>query len=132
MKSVLTCISLCVLLGTPIAAAADRCEDRAKLLVLGVYHMDNPGQDAVNLQSDDVRFAKRQAELEVLVERLARFQPTKVAIEAPYRNETWPDRYKKYLADDYVLGRNEIEQVGFRLAKKVGLRPSIRSIFRCG
>src|SRR5215203_3626445 len=74
-----------------------------------------------NLQADDVRSPKRQRELEELTEKLARFQPSKIAIEAPYRNDTWPERYKKYLANDYVLGRNEIEQVGFRLARRVGL-----------
>lgn len=121
MKSVLTCISVCVLLGTSaIAAPIDACKDRAMLLVLGVYHMDNPGQDAHNLQADDVRSPKRQGELEALTEKLARFQPTKIAIEAPYRNDTWPERYRKYLAHDYVPGRNEIEQVGFRLAKRLG------------
>jgi hypothetical protein len=110
-------VSLCLFLASSATAT---CTDRAQLLILGVYHMDNPGQDAVNLQADDVRSPKRQRELDQLIEKLARFQPTKIAIEAPYRNDTWPERYKKYLAGDYVPGRNEIEQIGFRLAKKLG------------
>jgi hypothetical protein len=119
MRQTLICISLAMFLATS-AAAADTCKDRATLLILGVYHMDNPGMDAKNVQADDVRAPKRQLELEQLAEKLARFAPTKIAIEAPYRNETWPDRYRKFLNGDYVLGRNEIEQVGFRLAKRLG------------
>lgn len=98
------------------------CGDQsAKILILGVYHMDNPGQDAVNLQADDVLSAKRQRELAELVEKLARFQPTKIAIEAPYRNMTWPNRYKQFLAGEYKLGRNEVEQIGFQLSKRLNL-----------
>jgi hypothetical protein len=97
------------------------CGDKAAtMLILGTYHMDNPGQDAINLRADDVLGAKRQGEINELVERLARFKPTKIAVEAPYRNTAWPDRYQKFLAGEYKLGRNEIEQVGFRLAKQLG------------
>lgn len=94
----------------------------AKIMILGTYHMDNPGQDAINLQADDVLGAKRQREIAELVERLARFKPTKIAIEAPYRNAIWPDRYRKFMAGEHKLGRNEIEQVGFQLAKLLGHR----------
>lgn len=97
------------------------CGDKAaKIMILGTYHMDNPGQDAINLRADDVLGAKRQGEITELVERLARFKPTKIAVEAPYRNTAWPDRYQKFLAGEYKLGRNEIEQVGFRLARGLG------------
>lgn len=97
------------------------CGDRAaKILILGTYHMDNPGQDAINLKADDVLGEKRQREIAELVDRLARFNPTKVTVEAPYRSTAYPERYQKFMAGDYKLGRNEIEQVGFRLAKRMG------------
>lgn len=97
------------------------CGDKsAKILILGTYHMDNPGQDAINLQADDVLGEKRQREIAELVERLARFKPTKIAVEAPYRSTAYPDRYRKFLAGEHKPGRNEIEQVGFRLAKMMG------------
>jgi len=91
------------------------------ILFLGVYHMANPGLDEVNTQADDVLTPKRQQELDDLADRLARFRPTKIAIEAPYRDTYWPDQYKKYLAGHYKLGRNEIEQIAFRLAKRLNL-----------
>jgi hypothetical protein len=97
------------------------------ILILGVYHMANPGLDEVNVLADDVLTAKRQKEIENLCEQLARFQPTKIAIEAPYRDTYWPEQYRKYLAGQYKLGRNEIEQIGFRLAKRMNL-PTVYGI----
>ena len=33
--------------------------ERAEVLVLGVYHMSNPGHDIFNMQADDVLAPKR-------------------------------------------------------------------------
>lgn len=97
------------------------CGDKsAQILILGTYHMDNPGQDAINLRADDVLGEKRQREIIELVDRLGRFKPTKIAVEAPYRSTAYPERYQKFVAGEHKLGRNEIEQVGFRLAKMMG------------
>ena len=92
---------------------------RAEVLVLGTYHMANPGRDIYNMQADDVLAPKRQAEM-----RSSRgpeeFRPTKVAVE----RDAWDGRtakdYADYLAGKRELTRNEIEQVGFRLARDLG------------
>jgi hypothetical protein len=96
-------------------------EGQSPIMILGMYHMANPGLDAVNTEADDVLLPRRQKEIQDLVERLARFRPTKIAVEAPYRSTTVPDRYKHYVADTYELTRDETEQIGFRLAKRLGL-----------
>jgi hypothetical protein len=51
------------------------------VLVLGTYHMDNPGPDLHNTKADDVLAPKRQAEIEELTAVLARFRFTKIAVE---------------------------------------------------
>jgi hypothetical protein len=66
---------------------------------------------------DDVLSSKRQNEIEELVAVLRRFRPTKIALESHVRNRTLSERYARYVAGDYVLTRNEIDQVGLRLAK---------------
>ena len=53
----------------------------AKIMILGTYHMDNPRLDAKNLEADDVLLPKRQREIAELNEKLARFNPTKIAVE---------------------------------------------------
>lgn len=93
-------------------------ENAAQILILGTYHFHNPGLDAVKRQIDDVLSARRQKEIAELNEKLARFKPTKIAIEGQYGATRWTDLYASYLAGKYELGRNEIEQVGFRLAKQ--------------
>ena len=107
---------------TDIAKGETFCNDKSsKIMILGTYHMDNPGRDSVNLSADDVLSERRQAEINELLDRLARFKPTKIAIESQYRSPYWPNRYKKYLAGEQKLGRNEIEQIGFQLAKRLNL-----------
>jgi len=104
---------------TPVAQAP-AAPARAEVLVLGVYHMANPGHDIFNTQADDVLAPKRQAEMAQLVEVLKRFRPTKVAVEADAWSKRVPEDYAAYLAGKHELTRNEIEQVGFRLAKEMG------------
>jgi hypothetical protein len=105
-----------------VAHSAERCPaGKVPILILGTYHMDSPGLDAVNMHVDDVLAPKRQQEIEQLVDRLAAFAPTKVAIEAPRWSRAANDRYKQYLAGASKLTANEIDQVAFRLAKKRNL-----------
>jgi hypothetical protein len=94
--------------------------DASPILILGTYHMANPGLDSYNVEADDVRSARRQAEIAELLDRLERFQPTMIAIESKYGSETWPERYQQYLAGEYELGRSETDQIARRLAERLG------------
>ena len=93
---------------------------RAEILVLGVYHMANPGQDIFNTEADDVLAPTRQAEIAQLIEALKSFHPTKIAIEANVGSKRVEREYSEYLAGKYTLSRNEIDQIGFRLARELG------------
>ena len=99
---------------SPVAPA------RAEVLVLGVYHMSNPGHDIFNMQADDVLVPKRQAEIAQVIAALKKFHPTKIAVEADVFGDRIPKRYAEYLAAKYELSRNEIDQIGLRLAKELG------------
>ena len=113
---------LLTMAGTIIALAQESPAGnsaRAEVLVVGVYHMANPGRDVFNMQADDVLAPKRQAEIAQLLEVLKKFQPTKIAIEAdPYGRR--PQEYADYLAGKHTLSRNENDQIGYRLAKELG------------
>ena len=93
---------------------------KARVLVLGVFHMANPGRDMFNLKVDDVLAPKRQKELGELAETLKRFQPTKIALESPAGGEKIRKQYEDYLTGNYSLTRSEGDQIGFRLAKELG------------
>jgi hypothetical protein len=91
-----------------------------EVLVLGTYHMANPGHDIFNMKADDVLAPKRQAEIAEVVAVLKKFQPTKIAVEADVYRDTTQKAYADYLAGRHELTRNEIEQLGFRLARELG------------
>jgi hypothetical protein len=93
---------------------------RAEVLVLGVYHMANPGRDVFNIQADDVLSPERQAEIAEVIAVLEKFRPTKIAVEGDFNDETIPRDYAEYLAGNHELTRDETEQIGFRLARELG------------
>ena len=95
---------------------------RAEILILGTYHMANPGHDIFNMSADDVLSPKRQAEIGQLLEVLKRFKPTKIAIESTVYEDRRPKQYADYLAGKYTLTSNEIDQIGFRLAKELAMK----------
>lgn len=98
------------------------CQSQARpeILVLGTYHMANPGHDVANMQADDVLSPRRQQDIAQLIEVLKRFRPTKIAIEAEVGSKRVQQEYSDYLAGKYTLSRNEIDQIGYRLARELG------------
>ena len=105
----------------------DQPATRAEIMILGTFHMGNPGRDVHNLEADDVLSATRQREIAQLIEVLGRYRPTKIAVEAPVRGRTIAQRYESYIAGEYTLSRNEIDQVGLRLAKALQ-HPTVLSV----
>lgn len=106
-----------------LAASITSCAQsnaRPEIMVLGTYHMSNPGRDIYNMQADDVMAPKRQQEIAELMEALKKFHPTKIAIEADIGSERVAKEYSDYLAGKYTLSRNETNQIGYRLAKELG------------
>lgn len=113
---------LAVLTMAAVAPAhAQTAAPRAQVMVLGTYHMDNPGLDYANAVADDVLTPRRQAEIAAVVQALAEFRPTRIAVEVPpSRDSTINAQYRAYRAGTYSLRRNEIDQLGYRLAGMLG------------
>lgn len=93
---------------------------RSEVLVLGVYHMSNPGRDVFNMKADDVLAPKRQEEVAQVIAALKKFNPTKVVVEQEAGDERVLKSYADYVAGKHELTNNETEQLGFRLAKELG------------
>ena len=89
-------------------------------MILGTYHMGNPGLDLANVKSDDVLAPKRQSEIAQVIKALKKFKPTKIAIEAPLNDSGIQKKYQDYRIGKFELRGNEIDQIGFRLAKEMG------------
>jgi hypothetical protein len=122
MRHPLLCIAALTAIAGSARAQAASFKDPAKrpeVLVMGVYHMANPGHDIVNMQADDVLAPKRQQEIAELAAVLSKFKPTKIAIEHDAQSRL-DERYAKYLSGQYVLTANENDQIGLRLARDLG------------
>jgi len=110
---------------TPVRAeaAAPRpaeAPSAAEIMIIGDFHMANPGADIVNLKADDMLAPGRQAEIQKVADALARFRPTVVAAEWPAK--VVAERYERYATGALPPSRNEVVQLGFRLARQTGAR----------
>jgi hypothetical protein len=88
-------------------------------MILGVFHFATPNADYAKFQGIDVLTPTRQSEIEEVVTRLGRFRPTKIAVErVASEADSINAEYRRYLAGTFTLTRNEIHQLGFRLAAR--------------
>jgi hypothetical protein len=95
-----------------------------QVLLVGTFHFQYFNLDVVKTAVDkqvNILSPEKQKEVQELVNYIARFKPTKIVIEGEPGDTTWGNRYKRYLNGKKVLGKNEIEQLGFRLAKQFKL-----------
>lgn len=88
-----------------------------EVVVLGTYHLANPGQDLHNVEVDDVTVERRQRELEQVAKALASFRPQRIAVEAvSSRDDLSLEAYEEFSPDTLNSVPNEREQIGYRLA----------------
>src|SRR5688572_4593917 len=117
-------MKLCVaIVGLALAfPAVAQSERKPSLLIVGAPHFGNSGRDVVNVRVPDVLSPDRQREIEALVDRLAAFRPTRVAVEWPAEEQARLDqRYADYRAGRFQLTANERDQIGLRLAARLNL-----------
>lgn len=95
--------------------------DTTQVLVLGTYHFANPGLDVAKTEVADVLSIERQAEIQAVVDALARFRPTKIVVEhEPASAARLDSLYGAYVEGRHELSRDETQQLGFRLAARLG------------
>ena len=107
-------------LALPAAAQQNTKQTKPVVMILGTYHMGNPGLDLNNVKADDVRAEKRQKEIVDFLAILKKFKPTKIALEIAPDETKYLEHYTEFLNGKYELKANEIDQIGFRLAKELG------------
>lgn len=117
--------SIASAIGSLLIPALAAQEPGPQVLTLGVFHFAFPDLDARQVADSDridVLQPRYQAEIEDVVERMARFAPTLIVIERqPGEQHAIDSLYAAYLAGRHQLGRGEEEQLGFRLAKRFHL-----------
>ena len=117
MRILALLITLTAVVVSPVSAQDEAPRDApVQVMVLGVYHFANPGQDVVNIEVDDMLAPRRQREIEILATTLAEWNPTKIAVEnmaqLPSLKVDDFDQTRELLTKD----RNESIQIGYRVA----------------
>jgi hypothetical protein len=118
--------NLTILLALLITTVLAQPNKKIEVLTLGSFHFNFPNLDLIksNVQDQiDVLEPKYQTEIKEIVERIAKFKPTIIVIERePGEQARYDSLYSKYLEGSYQLRRGEEEQIGFRMAKMLGLK----------
>jgi hypothetical protein len=109
---ILPAVVFAALFATPSFAAGDAA---VTVMIVGGFHMSG-GHDMHNVIVDDVLAPKRQAQIQAVVDGIAKFKPTAVDVE-------WDEPYTAQKYTDFAAGKlppshNEVIQLGFRLAKQ--------------
>lgn len=99
---------------------------QTQVLTMGTFHFAFHNKDLIKTDKKDqidVLDKKYQVEIEDIVGQIITFNPTIIAIEqSPEFQPRIDSIYNAYLAGTYDLGREEYEQIGFRVGKKLNIK----------
>ena len=93
------------------------------IFLVGCFHFAYYNFDAHKISKDDqldILSDQKQKEMQELLEYLYKFKPTKIAVEGGRNTGYLMNRYRAYKAGKEP-GKDEIDQIGFRLMDKFGL-----------
>src|SRR5699024_8721733 len=96
---------------------------KAKVLVVGTFHLDYPGLDAHKASESnkiDVLQEPKKSELTALIDYIKKFRPNKIAIEAIPKWDA-VEKLQKYKKGAFRGERDERFQIAFRVAKELRL-----------
>jgi Family of unknown function (DUF5694) len=92
-----------------------------EVMIVGAYHMGNPGLDVNNAKVDSVLTPEKQKQLVEAVNRLAKFKPNKIAVEMiANRPDMTTTDFDKFTPISLTTDANEIAQIAYRLANQLG------------
>ena len=109
-------------------------QDKINVVLLGTYHFNNPGNDAIKSEVRNILEPKNQAELERITDQISKkLKPDQIIVEEEFSNKTKLNQlYQAYLNNSFDKitdtisnarskkkhKENEIYQLAFRLGKK--------------
>ncbi|MDM9630923.1 DUF5694 domain-containing protein [Robiginitalea aurantiaca] len=98
-------------------------KERAQVLVLGTFHFNYPGLDAMKASEEDkidVLEEPKKSEVTDLINYLKAYKPTKIALEA---HPDWGAvrKFREYQKGGHRDKRDERYQIGMRMADELGL-----------
>lgn len=115
-----------VILFTLLSGLVAAQSPKTEVMTLGTFHFNFPNLDVAQVSKTDqidVLLPAYQKEIEDIVNKISRFKPTIIVIERKPSQQHYTDStFSQYLRDNYALKRREEEQIGFRLARRLGIK----------
>ena len=106
----------------PAQAQDGPAEAPARVMILGTYHFAGSDSDVVQVSGGAITSDSVQAQIRTVVDSLADFEQTSVAVErTPSSAPRLDSLYRAYRRGAWDLAPNEIYQLGFRLADRFDL-----------
>lgn len=97
---------------------------QTEVLLLGVFHFEYYNTDshkADSINHIDILASSRQKEILKIVNAISKFKPTIICLES--NNDSLLNiEYADYLNGKYKLSKDEIDQLGYRIAEKSGAK----------
>lgn len=98
-------------------------QEPVRVMIVGVFHFANPGQDINNVETPPMTGGRRQEELAEVGRRLATFRPNAIALERVADNADLLDQeFLRHRPGDYTASADERLQLGYRIADAAGVR----------
>lgn len=98
-------------------------QEKTDVLLLATYHFTNTEKFG------DILNPKKQKGIEELLSKLKTFQPQKIYVEnTPKKQNFWDSIYINYKNGQNQKLRNEIFQIGIRLAKNLNLKSGVTCV----
>ncbi|MEI2273204.1 DUF5694 domain-containing protein [Sphingobacterium sp. ML3W] len=111
-------------------------QQKIKVILLGTYHFNNPGNDIIKTQDRNILSKENQQDLDNIVEKIysSDYKPDQIFVESNFNEKKQLDaNYQTYLKNQYheftdtiknkrmkrFFKEGETAQLGFRLAKKL-------------
>ena len=125
LRSIFCTLLTGALLGTAHLAAAQAPAvptTKIKVYLVGTFHFNASTADVNHGTAVDMRTPQKQRELDELVRKLLPTRADKVFVEFKLREQPYVDStYARYRNNQLKAGNNEVYQLGYRLAGKLGL-----------
>lgn len=114
-----------VLFTRTIFAQSDSSLSKTEIMTLGVFHFAYPNLDAIKTEEKDqisVLDEPFQSEITAIASAIKKFNPTIIAVELLPSYQSYIDSiFLLYKTDNFELGKNEVQQFGFRLGRELNL-----------
>lgn len=117
-------------------SSSSNISEKTEVLLIGTFHFANfdpkNNRDVMETSEVDVLTERNQKELELICNKIAEFNPSKIFVEYPYTLEEELDSiYNNFVPENYgQKDRDEGDQLSFRVAKQLGHKKVYACDFR--